>query len=119
MNSELNRLYPKETTRPVVVPAGSVSLDGELSVPDQPVGLVIFAHGSGSSRHSPRNQRIAAHLRQAGLGTLLLDLLTSSEMASETVQRHLRFNMGLLTQRLVSAAHWLAGEDEARHLRIG
>jgi pimeloyl-ACP methyl ester carboxylesterase len=82
-------------------------------------GVVVFAHGSGSSRHSPRNQFIARRLRQAGLGTLLFDMLTPNEESTETVGRHLRFNMGLLTQRLVSAAHWLAGEDEARHLHIG
>src|SRR5689334_18816256 len=119
MNTETNRRNPDEIIRPVLIPAGSVALEGELTVPENSHGLVIFAHGSGSSRHSPRNQLIARHLRAAGLGTLLFDMLTPSEEATETVGRHLRFNMGLLTQRLVSATHWLAGEDEARHLQIG
>ncbi len=119
MNTETNRLNPGEITRPVIIPAGSVALDGELTVPDNATGLVIFAHGSGSSRHSPRNQFIARHLRSVGLGTLLFDMLTPAEEATETVGQHLRYNMGLLTQRLVSATHWLAGEDEARHMRLG
>jgi len=119
MNAETNRLGPGETTREVTIPAGSVALEGELTTPAVAHGTVIFAHGSGSSRHSPRNQFIARHLRASGLGTLLFDLLTPAEEATETVGLHLRYNMGLLTQRLVSAAHWLAGEDEARHLRIG
>jgi len=119
MNAETNRLNPGETTRTVTIPAGSVALHGDLTIPETLNGLVLFAHGSGSSRHSPRNQFIAGHLRRAGFGTLLFDLLTPEEEAAESVSRHLRFNMGLLTQRLVSAAHWLASEDEARHLRLG
>jgi putative phosphoribosyl transferase len=119
MSTETNRLNPGEMTREVNIPAGSVSLHGNLTVPDDSHALVIFAHGSGSSRHSPRNQLIARHLRRGGFGTLLFDMLTPSEEATDSLGNHLRFNMGLLTQRLVSAAHWLAGEDEARHLPIG
>ena len=119
MNTDKNRLNPGETARPVIIPAGSVDLHGDLIVPEDPYGLILFAHGSGSSRHSPRNQFIAQHLRRAGLGTLLFDMLTPAEESTEAVGHHLRFNMGLLTQRLVSAAHWLAGEDEARHLSMG
>ncbi len=119
MSAETNRLNPGEITRPVAIPTGSVTLHGELSVAENTHGLVIFAHGAGSSRHSPRNQFIARHLRSVGLGTLLFDMLTPAEEAADPGGEHLRFNMGLLTQRLVSAAHWLAGEDEARHVRIG
>jgi alpha-beta hydrolase superfamily lysophospholipase len=94
-------------------------LDGELAAPANADGLVIFAHGSGSSRRSPRNQEVARALRKAGLGTLLFDLLTPAEAAADGHDGHLRFNIGLLTQRLVCAAHWVTDEDEARHLRLG
>lgn len=119
MSAETSRLNPGDTTRQVIIPAGSVSLDGELSVPDDLRGLVIFAHGSGSSRHSPRNHLVAERLRRAGFGTLLFDMLTPQEVSSKNVEEHLQLNMGLLTQRLVCAAHWLASEDEARHQHIG
>ena len=119
MSADIKNAAQTESGRPVKIPAGSVSLDGELIVPNDPAGLVIFAHGSGSSRFSPRNQRVAQLLRQAGLGTLLFDLLTPHEERSDAERGTLKFNMGLLTQRLVCAAHWLAGEDEARHQRLG
>ena len=119
MSAETDRLQAGEITRAIQIPTGSVTLDGELTVPPDASGLVIFAHGSGSSRHSPRNQEVARLLRKAGLGTLLFDLLTPAEAAEDTRTGHLRFNMGLLTQRLVCAAHWVADEDEARHLRLG
>jgi pimeloyl-ACP methyl ester carboxylesterase len=119
MSADIKNAAQTESSRPVKIPAGSVSLDGELIVPVDPAGLVIFAHGSGSSRFSPRNQRVAQLLRQAGLGTLLFDLLTPHEERTDAERDTLRFNIGLLTQRLVCAAHWLAGEDEARHQRLG
>lgn len=119
MSAETDRLQAGETSRAVQIPTGSVALDGELTVPLDAGGLVIFAHGSGSSRHSPRNQEVARLLRKAGLGTLLFDLLTLAEAAEDSHAGRLRFNMGLLTQRLVCAAHWVADEDEARHLRLG
>jgi dienelactone hydrolase len=119
MSAETDRLQTGETTRGVRIPTGSVTLDGELSVPANADGLVIFAHGSGSSRRSPRNQEVACALRKAGLGTLLFDLLTPAEAAADGRDGHLRFNIGLLTQRLVCAAHWVTDEDEARHLRLG
>ena len=108
-----------ESPRAIRIPAGAVTLDGEILAPPDAQGLVVFAHGSGSSRHSPRNQFVAAQLRRAGLGTVLFDLLTVEEEQVDAARGHLRFNIGLLTQRLVCAAHWLAGEDEARHQRIG
>ena len=118
MSAETNRLKPDEI-RLIAILAGSVTLRGELAVPPEAHGVVIFAHGSSGCRHNPHLQTVASHLHQAGLGTLLLDLLTAEEDATETVGRHLRFNMGLLTQRLICAAHWVASEDEARHLRLG
>ena len=119
MSADIKSAAQTESGRPVKIPAGSVSLDGELIVPGDSTGLVIFAHGSGSSRFSPCNQHVAQLLRQAGLGTLLFDLLTPHEERADTERGTLRFNIGLLTQRLVCAAHWLAGEDEARHQRLG
>ena len=119
MNAETNRLQAGETARMIQIPTGSVVLEGELDVPPNADGLVLFAHGSGSSRQSPRNQFVAHRLRQAGLGTLLFDLLTPEEGAADAARGHLRFNIGLLTQRLVCAAHWVADEDEARHVRLG
>ena len=119
MSAGTDRLRTGEAARAIQIPAGSVLLDGDLIVPEKADGLVIFAHGSGSSRRSPRNQLVAGLLRKAGLGTLLFDLLTPEEGVDDAARGHLRFNIGLLTQRLVCAAHWAAEEDEARHLRIG
>src|SRR5262245_11021434 len=118
MSAEIGGLQAGDAARAIRIPAGSVTLDGELDVPSNPEGLVILAQGGGS-RHNPRHQRVAALLRKAGLGTLLLDLLTAEEEESDLECSHLRLNMGLLTQRLVCAAHWVAEEDEARQLRLG
>lgn len=81
--------------------------------------MVLFAHGSGSSRLSPRNRYVARVLREAGLGTLLLDLLTEEEEEIDLVTRHLRFNIRLLAERLVGAIEWLQREDPTRGLPIG
>ncbi len=89
---------------------GRVALSGTLHVPGGANGIVAFAHGSGSSRYSPRNQQVAATLVEAGMGTLLLDLLTPDEEEAERHTRHLRFNIGLLADRLLSAARWLEGQ---------
>jgi len=96
--------------RTVRILAGAVQLEGELTVPAAARAIVIFAHGSGSSRRSPRNQQVARLLREAGLGTLLFDLLTGEEEIAEERTRHLRFNIGLLAERLVQACAWLARE---------
>ena len=96
--------------RTVRIQAGAVQLEGELNVPEAARGIVIFAHGSGSSRHSPRNQFVARMLRDAGSGTLLFDLLTREEEIAEQRTRRLRFNIGLLAERLVQASEWLARE---------
>src|ERR687896_706187 len=87
----------------VQIPSGEAVLDGELNVPAGATGLVLFAHGSGSSRHSPRNQFVARTIREAGVGTLLFDLLTREEESVDLRTRHLRFDIGLLAERLMNA----------------
>ena len=91
----------------VQVQAGPVLLEGTLGVPREPRGVVLFAHGSGSSRHSPRNRFVAQSLQEVGLATLLIDLLTSDEEALDAVTGHLRFDIDLLAERLGGAAEWL------------
>lgn len=103
----------------VQVPAGSASLEGNLTVPAQAQGLVLFAHGSGSSRHSPRNRYVAHALREARLATLLLDLLTPEEEAVDVHTAHLRFNIDLLAERLVGATDWLRENPGTANLLIG
>lgn len=103
----------------VRIPHRKIELAGELKIPMGATGLVLFAHGSGSSRHSPRNQSVAAVLRNHGLGTLLFDLLTQEEEQLEQVTRHLRFDIGLLAERLVSATNWVLTQKVARDLPIG
>src|SRR5213078_3197112 len=94
-------------------------LSGTLTIPENAVALVLFAHGSGSSRHSPRNQFVARTLNRAGLGTLLFDLLTPEEEARDIYTREHRFNIGLLAERLVHATKWARQQEETRDQRIG
>src|SRR5215207_4076484 len=94
-------------TTDVRIPAGGVLLDGELSLPQDARGIVLFAHGSGSGRHSPRNQFVARALQASGIGTLLFDLLTVQEEQVDLRTRHLRFDIEMLAQRLAEAARWL------------
>jgi putative phosphoribosyl transferase len=101
------------------VVAGSVTLEGDLHVPDRATGVVLFAHGSGSSRHSPRNRLVARELQDAGLATLLIDLLTPSEEAVDQQAGHLRFDISLLAERLIAATHWLADEPSTHALSVG
>lgn len=101
------------------IPSGQIMLEGELSVPVGATGVVLFAHGSGSSRHSPRNQFVARTIREAGVGTLLFDLLTQEEEAVDISTRHLRFDIGLLAERLVDATNWIKRETDTWHLRVG
>ena len=108
-----------EKTGEVRVSAGSVLLSGELLVPHEATGIVLFAHGSGSSRFSPRNQYVARVIREAGVGTLLFDLLTREEEAIDIQTRRLRFDIALLAQRLVEVTHWLEWKEETKHLRPG
>ena len=103
----------------VRVPAGSVTLDGNLSLPAEAGGIVLFAHGSGSSRHSPRNRYVARLLNEAKLATLLIDLLTQQEEAIDMRTAQLRFDIELLAERLVAATDWLTQQPETRHLRLG
>ncbi len=103
----------------VRIPAGPVTLEGNLAVPAQARALVLFAHGSGSSRHSPRNRFVASVLTDAGLATLLTDLLTADEEEVDAVTRHLRFDIPLLAQRLVAITDWLAAQPQTQPMRIG
>src|SRR6266699_7238741 len=102
----------------VQIQAGHAVLSANLTIPDNAVGLVLFAHGSGSSRHSPRNQFVAHTLNDAGLATLLFDLLTPKEEALDVHSREHRFNIGLLAERLVHATKWARQQEETRDLRI-
>ena len=101
--------------RQVRIPAGHVRLPGELILPEHAVGLVAFAHGSGSSRFSPRNRSVAHRLHQAGLGTILFDLLTEEE----SQDRANVFDMELLAERLLAATHWADQDSATRSLRLG
>jgi putative phosphoribosyl transferase len=107
------------TEREVGVPLGLIALQGTLDVPRDSEGIVLFAHGSGSSRHSPRNRYVAGVLREAGLATLLMDLLTIDEEAVDARTAHLRFDIDLLAERLVGATDWLAQNPDTRALRLG
>jgi dienelactone hydrolase len=106
-------------TRPVSISAGPATLDADLTVPHRARGIVIFAHGSGSSRHSSRNKHVAQHLQERGLATLLLDLLTPEEERIDVRTAHLRFDIRLLAQRLIYAASWLDYEPELQTLGAG
>ena len=99
--------------------AGLVTLEGNLTLPPDAQGIVLFAHGSGSSRHSPRNRYVARTLQQAGLATLLIDLLTSHEEQSEAHTGHLRFDLGLLAERLLAATNWVGLNPTTNDLAIG
>lgn len=101
------------------VSVGALLLEGDLTIPEGAQGLIVFAHGSGSSRHSPRNRLVAAELRRAGLATLLFDLLTAAEERADAVTGHLRFDIGLLGHRLVGVTDWAAQHPETARLRLG
>lgn len=103
----------------VRIPAPGAELGGTLTLPDAARGLVVFAHGTGSSRFSPRNQAVARALQQAGLGTLLMDLLTREEEREEAVTRHHRFNIAMLAERLGHAMDWLKSRPETSQMAIG
>src|SRR5205807_5533608 len=107
------------TMNEVRIPAGRAMLDGSLEIVDQATGLVLFVHGSGSSRHSPRNQFVASTLNQAGLATLLFDLLTPEEESVDLYTRKHRFDIGLLAERLVCATKWAKEQKQTRDLKIG
>jgi len=106
-------------TREVRVNIGDDWLIGDLGVPAGATGIVVFAHGSGSGRMSPRNQFVAAALDQRRLATLLIDLLTQDEELVDRRTGHLRFNVRMLAERLVKIADWVHGDEELNHLPIG
>jgi putative phosphoribosyl transferase len=106
-------------TASVIVHAGDVAVAGDLVMPDDPRGVVLFAHGSGSSRHSPRNRAVASGLNEGGFGTLLMDLLTADEERYDAETAELRFDITLLTDRLSGAIDWLAGEPATSGLPLG
>jgi putative phosphoribosyl transferase len=114
----MNRASDREE-RSVKVSTGPIVLEGNLGIPDDARGIVLFAHGSGSGRHSPRNRYVARRLRQANLATLLIDLLTAEEETIDLQTRHLRFDIGLLAGRLVGATDWLTQNPDTRTLRVG
>ena len=105
--------------RTVSIRAGAVTLEGPMGVPARAQGIILFAHGSGSSRFSPRNRFVARVFRDAGLGTLLLDLLSRSEEDVDEVTRHYRFDIAMLADRLVAAIDWLQREPETSELPVG
>ncbi|MFM9160503.1 MAG: dienelactone hydrolase family protein [Dolichospermum sp.] len=108
---------PQEQLVSVII--SDVTLEGNLVIPDGAIGIVLFAHGSGSSRYSPRNHHVAEVLQQAGLATLLLDLLTLEEEEIDLRTRHLRFDIDLLASRLVGATDWLLQNPDTQQLKIG
>jgi pimeloyl-ACP methyl ester carboxylesterase len=105
--------------RDVVIPLGKAHLGGELNIPSGASGVVLFAHGSGSSRHSPRNKYVARTLNDSCIGTLLFDLLTQEEEEQEKYTRDLRFDIDLLAKRLVYATNWIKTQQGVETLPIG
>jgi dienelactone hydrolase len=103
----------------VRITAGEVTLAGNLAVPAGARGVILFAHGSGSGRHSPRNRFVAGQLRAAGLATLLMDLLREEEEAEDQYTGHLRFDIGLLAERLVGTTDWVTKEPPTADLPVG
>jgi putative phosphoribosyl transferase len=105
--------------QPVTLPAGPVELAGDLTMPARAEAVVVFAHGSGSSRQSPRNRAVAGALADAGLATLLMDLLTAEEEVTDRATGALRFDVALLAERLVAAIDWLGERPEEASLQVG
>lgn len=107
-------------TNEIFIPLKEVKLGGELNLPPGATSIVLFAHGSGSSRHSPRNRFVARALRESGkIGTLLFDLLTAEEEEAEAYTRHLRFNIPLLAERLIGATRWVLDRGGTRDMNVG
>jgi pimeloyl-ACP methyl ester carboxylesterase len=109
----------REETREVQIQTGTALLNGDLIVPEAATGIVLFAHGSGSSRRSPRNQFVASVIQEAGVGTLLFDLLTAEEESVDAYTGHLRFDIGFLANRLVSATNWLTTNLQTKDINFG
>jgi putative phosphoribosyl transferase len=117
--TELSTAPSRACIDEVQIPAGGVILAGAVQIPAGARGIVLFAHGSGSSRYSPRNQYVAGVLCAAGIGTLLFDLLTPEEEALDLRTRQLRFDLALLSARLADATLWLASSNTTQHLHVG
>ena len=109
----------KKQTLHVQIPAGAVVLEGDMHVPERTRGMVLFAHGSGSSRKSARNQCVARALEDSGFATLLFDLMTESEEQLDTTTAQLRFNIGLLASRLVDATEWARQQEGMDRVKFG
>ena len=109
----------QDVEHPVLIPIDGTELEGDLHLPDGAAAVVLFAHGSGSSRHSPRNQFVARTLNNAGLATLLFDLLTPNEERIDSYTAEFRFNIELLAERLSHATKWSRAQADTRDLRIG
>lgn len=107
------------STKEITIKTRSVELRGLLTIPEKPKGIILFAHGSGSGRLSPRNQYVARVLSQGGFATCLMDLLTQEEELVDEVTRHLRFDIPLLAKRLVEVTDWVSGHAETKNLNIG
>jgi putative phosphoribosyl transferase len=103
----------------VYVSVGSTAIEGSLSVPEGATGIVLFAHGAGSSRHSPRNNFVAGELQEGGLATLLIDLLTPEEKEVDVRTRQIRFDIDRLAERVIGATDWLGKQTETRALHVG
>lgn len=116
MNSLEQRKFEEQ---PVLIQADNVMLEGDLVIPQGATGIVLFAHGSGSSRHSRRYRFVARQLQEAGLATLLFDLLTMQEENIDVLTREHRFDIDLLTRRLVGATHWLDQQLQTGQLVVG
>ena len=116
---ERSTIEDRSEERVVRVVAGPVTLEGNLTLPAGARGVVLFAHGSGSSRLSPRNRYVARLLNEGKLATLLIDLLTADEAVIDVQSAHLRFDIGLLAERLIGATDWLTQYPDSRHLRVG
>ena len=106
-------------TKSVLIKLPEASLHGDMAIPENARGLVIFAHGSGSSRHSPRNRFVAERINEEGLGTLLMDLLTQDEERIDDVTRELRFDIGLLARRVSQVVTWTGQQKSLKELNIG
>ena len=105
--------------REVRIEAGPATLPGTLHLPEGAGGIVLFAHGSGSSRHSPRNQSVARQIQEVGVGTLLFDLLGPEEEEADRIDAHIRFDIPFLARRLLHATAWVRQQEELRTLRVG
>src|ERR1700731_4566061 len=119
MTSTSKRKSRSKVMNEVRIPVGPATLDGDLTILDSAMALVIFVHGSGSSRHSPRNQFVARRLNDARLATLLFDLLTPDEELVDMRTAELRFDIGFLAERLVHATNWAKRQKQTRDLPFG